>query len=62
MFRIPGWSALWGGPIPGLHYISYIGESISTHCFSKVVGNGSSEHDFDGEFIIIFLTSSTDAC
>ena len=19
MVRIPGWSALWGGPIPGLH-------------------------------------------
>ena len=38
-----------------------IGESISTHCFSKLVGTGSSEHDFDGEFIIIFLTSSTDA-
>ena len=38
-----------------------IGESISTHCFRKSVGNGSSEHDFDGEFIIICLTSSTDA-
>ena len=37
-----------------------IGESIFTHRFSKLAGNGSSEHDFDGEFIIIVLTSSTD--
>ena len=32
-----------------------IGESISTHCISKLVGNGSSEHDFDGEFVIFVI-------